>query len=484
MPVDLANARAPAAAEDAGAAPVPGALPFTLAFRPAAYNPVSALPPVQSYACAAAHGNWLIVGGRLGQGLHKFNQTGQNFIEDDSNTFLWVIDPRAGTVASYALDPLPGPLKAALSATDQQAWYDRANDRMVVVGGYGYKADGSDMTTFDTLIAFTVADVMEAVIANAPAEKMAALFEVMHDPRLAVTGGALFNLDGVFVLAFGQSFYGQYRPFSSIVQQYTSNIALFTLNPRPPLAILSYSSLTSSDATAPYHRRDGNFIDDIDPATGRDRVAGLGGVFRPGIIGAYNDAVYIDRQGAVVDATLAQRFNAYTCPVISVWDAAAKATYHTFFGGISGTYYFQTPQQRAVFELVTKEGRNDGLPFVADISTLVHDASGRYTEWIHTSPTPDNLLVGASASFIPDDQLFAGGVFTANGHVRLDALTPGTPLRIGWIFGGILALNPLPLVPSTGTTAVNSVYEVWIDPRPMAAIPASAGKSAKPDYGN
>lgn len=482
MQVELSDS--PRAAADRAEGLVQDALPFTLSFRAADYNPVSALPPLQSYAFAAAHGSWLIIGGRLGQGLHKFNQTGQNFIEDDSNTFLWVINPRAGTVVSYPLDPLPGPLKAALSATDQQAWHDRANDRMVLIGGYGWKPDGSDMTTFDTLISFNVADVMQAVISKAPADEMAALFEVGHDPRLAVTGGALFNLDGTFVLAFGQSFYGQYRAFSSIVQRYTDDIALFTLNPRDPLAILAYASLSSGDTAAPYHRRDGNFIDDIDPATGRPRVVGLGGVFRPGIIGAYDDAVYIDAQGATVDSTLAQRFNAYTCPVISVWDAAGKATYHTFFGGISGTYYFQTPQQHAVFEQVTKEGRNDGLPFVADISTLVHDSSGGYREWIHPNPTPGNLLIGASASFIPDDRLFGSGVFTPNGHVRLDALQPGTSLHIGWIFGGILALNPLPLVPSTGTTAVNSVYEVWLDHRAMAAIPASEGRSAKPVYGS
>jgi hypothetical protein len=474
----------------------PNALPFTLQFRPVAYpGAVPPLPALQSYAVASSDGWWLVLGGMLGQGLHKFNQSGDNFSPDSADRSLWAINPARGTAVSFPLSSLPARLAAPLSATNGEYYDDRASDTLYVAGGYGWKADGSDMTTFPTLIAMPVQRMIKAIVAHASPTVIAGMITEGTDSVFQVTGGALLRVNGTFVLPFGQRFFGQYRAFGGsrggdtssradslpFRQEYLSSISLFTLNPRRPLTILSRSILTSSDPSAPYHRRDGNFVDDIDPATGQPRVAGFGGVFPPGVIGGYESAVYVTPQGATVDSSLHQLFSQYICPVIGVWDSTRQVTYHTFFGGISNHYLTFSHIQDSVFKVVSAQGRNDGLPFISDISTLVENAAGQYKEWVSPQPIPDTLLVGATASFIPNDSLFAAGGFTRNGLLRLSARSPGDSLQIGWIYGGIEAQNPLPLFPSTGTSATNRVYAVWFVYRPSAGVPASAGHSATPD---
>lgn len=479
----------------AAAAVVSNALPYTLQFRPVSYAAGSALPALQSYAVASAGGKWLVVGGMLGQGLHKFNQSGDNFAPDSANRALWVIDPVAGTATSFPVASLPASIAAPLSATNAEGYFDRGTDTLYVAGGYGWKADGSDMTTFPTLLAMPVSAMISAILAHASPSTIAGMISEGRDSVFQVTGGALLRVNGTFILPFGQRFFGQYRAFGGssggdtssradslpFRQTYLRSVSIFTLNPRKPLTILSRSIVRSDDPSAPYHRRDGNFVDDIDPGTGQPRVAGFGGVFPPGIIGGYESGVYITPSGARVDTTLHQLFNQYICPVIGVWDSTSQVTYHTFFGGISNHYLTFSHTQDSVFKVVSAEGRNDGLPFIADISTLVQNAGGQYTEWVSPQPIPDTLLVGATASFIPSDSLYAAGAFTRNGLLRLSARSPGDSIQIGWIYGGIEAQNPLPVFPSTGTSATNRVYAVWFVYRPSGQVPASAGHSATPD---
>ncbi|HET8649444.1 MAG TPA: hypothetical protein VFL95_05355 [Gemmatimonadales bacterium] len=473
----------------------PAAIPFTLKFTPVTWSGPR-LPALQSYTWGSWNGIWIVFGGRINQGLHHFGQTGQNFPVDSTNRYLWVIDPMAQTVDSFLLTRLPDSLWPALTSDNQNFWMDRTRNILYTTGGYGWTADSSTMTTFGQITAVDVPGVINAVRQKASPAKVAACFRMRRDARFAVTGAVLDNIGGTFILPFGQYFDGQYRAFGPsaaesssgkpFTQRYTNQIALFTLNPRDSTpTVLAYTALTSADTAQPYHRRDGNFVDDVDPATGTLRLAGFGGVFPPGVIGAYDDAVYVTGQAATVDTALHQRFNAYEAPVIPLWDSAGRATYHAFFGGISGTYYFQSSEEDSAYRVVTKQGRNDGLPFVADISVLVNraDSAPQYREWILPVPTTsDTALVGASGAFIPSHKLFTGQVMTDNGVIRLDRIGPGKSIPIGWVYGGIQAQNPLPLEPSTGTAATNLLMGVTLTRTPMGAIPASAGNSAKPPY--
>jgi len=464
-------------------AAVDSALPFALVLLPVTAS--TPLPALQSYAVApASDGRWLVLGGRMGQGLHMFNAApAYNFPRDSTNFFMWVIDPVAAQSWSFDLRTLPAAVAAPLMASNQQTYYDASLDLLYVIGGYGWNAQGTDMITFPNLTVIPVTRMMSAVV-NGQADSVAALIRTSTDQRWAVTGGDLKRIGYDFYLVFGQRFDGQYRAFGPdsagelpFRQQYTQQIRRFRLNPRDTMSVLSYDVITSNDASAPFHRRDGNIFSDVDPASGATRISAFGGVFPPGIIGAYHDPVYIDGTGARVDTAFQQRFSQYTAPVVVAWDSANATSYRTFFGGIGGTYYFQAAGQAWAMDTVTKQGRNDGLPFTADITTVTQGASG-YSEWIMPYPMPDTLLLGATVPFIPSAAMIASGALTGEGIVRLNAFTAGDTATIGYIYGGILANCPLPLIPSSGTAASNLLFRVVLAYAPTAAIPASEGTPA------
>ena len=465
---------------------VAGALPFKMEFREMAYNTATQLPRLQSYAIAVTkNGNWIISNGRR-QGLHTFKPApAKNFIPDSSNNFLFLINPTTGSVGSFDVNQLPPSLSAPLKSTNPQFYYDRATDQLYLMGGYGWKADKSDMVTFNTLLRYNVSAMEEALQSNPTPQQIASLFEVASDDRYAVTGGILTKLNNTFYLVFGQNFMGQYRAFggTDFKQTYTEEIRAFTLKPNT-LQILSYGPIRSSDPDRPFHRRDGNIVEDVDPATGQMRIASFGGVFLPGVIGAYTYPVFIANAGTpLVVKTANQKFSQYECPVISLYDSSANSTvYHTFFGGISHHFYHQTDSQSKVYNLVTQEGRNDGFPFVADVSTFQQSADGTYKEFIHVDPTPNNRLVGSSVVFIPHSSIFSNGYAFPNGVLKMKNMPKDRPVLVGYVYGGVEAQNPLPLAPNTGTGVSNSVFGVYVTITPTAAIPADkAHESTKND---
>jgi len=458
---------------------IANALPFTIEFKQKDYGSASPLPYLQSYQIAVTRqGYWLVVGGRR-QGLHTFNQApATNFVKDSANNFIYVINPANGQYWSYDVKKLPDNLSAALQATNAQSCHDKKSDNFYLIGGYGWKADGSDMVTFNTIIRFKVEDLAQAVIAGTDP---ASLFSVDNDKRFAVTGGELYLLNNQFYLIFGQLFNGQYRPFGGgdFTQNYVENYAVFKLRPNS-LKILSYGSTSCTLPDHPFHRRDGNIIEDIDPKTGQNRISAFGGVFKPGIIAPYTYPIYIySASNYVIDTTFQQKFSQYTCPVINVFDSGTNsAIYHTFFGGIGHYYYSQTDSQKAVYDIATKQGRNDGFPFVADISTFVQTAAGTYTEYILPQHIANNRLLGSTLRFIVNPDIIAQGMAYDNGVVKLSNIPKGNKVLIGYIYGGIEAKNPLPLVPSTGTFVSNTVFEVYLTNTPMTALPASDGHEA------
>jgi len=456
----------------------PNAVPYTLDF--VVQPPASpALPALQAYSLGRTKdGRFLVVGGRITQGLHMFTQNEANFPKASSNTQLWVIDPKTSAYWSFDTTQLGAEIAGPLSATNAEAYQDPTSDQILIVGGYGWAGD--NMKTYNTIVSFPVTALAAQVASAKPdPNKIKALIKHATDDRFAVTGGALRKLGNVFYLLFGQKFTGQYRPFggSDYSQTYTEQIAQFTLKPSS-LQILSWGVQTSSDPSHPYHRRDGNIVDNVNPATGSDRITAFGGVFTVGKLGAYTNPIYIDPSGPTIDQANNQRFSQYQCPVIVAYDPKAKVVYHTFFGGIGATWFSQTPSQHQAYEQVSAQGRNDGFPFVADITSYVQQADGSFTEWILPQPTPQNLLLGASIDFIIDSGLVASGAATAKGVIHLDKWQPGEKKLIGYIFGGIVAQNPLPLVPNTGTVSANTLIAAYLTLTPSSAYPASDGHAA------
>jgi len=134
--------------------------------------------------------------------------------------------------------------------------------------------------------------------------------------------------------------------------------------------------------------------------------------------------------------------------------------------------------------VVTHQGRNDGFPFVADITTFLQSADGTYKEYIHTRPTPGNRLVGASINFIVSRQLMTERLAYGNGVIKLAKLPVTRGTLVGYIYGGIEAQNPLPLIPNTGTFVSNSVFKVILVRTPSAGIPADQGHESTKNNAN
>jgi hypothetical protein len=455
-------------------------LPFRISFVELPAD--TTRPAIQSYSWMVdPMGRWYVLGGRLA-GLHRFGTSGDNF--PNPNTSLWLVDPSTPKVTELLdltlLDPAIGD---PLMATNQQSYYDRATDEWLIIGGYGTDSTTKTDRTFPTLIRIPVAQFTAVVTSSAPpadkAAKVNAMVRHQVDPFFAVTGGALRRIGGRYVITFGQGFNGQYAPFTGLVaQQYTNAVRYFSLDPRTGLAV-NMGELLSADLDQPFHRRDGVFVDTVDPASGLARFAAFGGVFPPGKLDGYLYPVYVDEQlgqlTTIVDRSVQQLFSQYGCPTIVVHDPNRRAVFHTFFGGISRYYFHQTAAQKAVFDEVTAEGRNDGLPFISDITTLVVRADGTSSQYIAPDPVPGGALRGASTDFVP----IAPGTNPAvadSGVIDLSKIVVGATVVVGYIYGGIDADFPLPKIPSYGTQATNAMYRVEVtNAVSPAQLPASQG---------
>jgi hypothetical protein len=456
-------------------------VPFRIEFVEKKYASNNPLPGLQSYAIAVTKsGKWIISGGRS-QGLHTFKGApAKNFLPNLSNNFIYLVNPLDGSFTSFDVNTLPPDISAPLQANNQQYYYDKETDMMYIVGGYGWNVGQTNMLTFNTIMRYKVSDMELAMSSSPSADMINGLIARSSNDIFAVTGGALFRMGAEFYLVFGQRFDQQYRAFggSDFTQKYTEEVRIFKLKPGS-LDVLSAGATTNTAPDHPFHRRDGNIVNDLDPTTGAPRITALGGVFEPGVIGAYTYPIYIYGTGTPsMNRYISQKFCQYQCPVISVYNNTGNllpAVYHTFFAGISHYYYSQTPSQHDAYLKVTAEGRNDGFPFIADISTLVFRSDGSWDEYIQMDPTPGNRLVGSSVPFILSRSIMDNGYTYPNGVINLGKMPAGNRQLVGYIYGGVEAVNPLPLAANTGTTVSNSVFEVYLTPATTPVRPASQG---------
>ncbi len=475
----------------------PAQIPYTLEVeeQPA---PAANMPALHAYCLANLPNGWFIIGGRQTAGLHTFKtnpgETVNNFPLSAFNQYLWWFDANKHPVQVLDLNKLTPSFGDPLISTNQQCDYDASSGDWYIVGGYGMDSQSKMMRSFDTLTRIPAKQIA-GIVTNSTmtaAQKEQAIIAAIQNPMnrstnslFSVTGGALSKMpSGIYLLLFGQNFQGLYNPFDKAADPYTNEVRAFQIKPGTATVVGQPIRIPSADKDQPYHRRDLSIVSSVDPASGVPRIAGFGGVFPPGIIGAYTYPVYVSESFGQVqarpDRTAVQRFSQYECPVVVVYDKTGKAVYYTFFGGIGHYYYFQSPPQKQVYDLVTKAGRNDGLPFTADITTLLEKSDGSYAGYIAPQPMPGNKLRGASVEFIPE--LAAGRKFTGD-VFDLQAFKAGERTLIGYIYGGIDANFPLPCVPSNGTQGTNALYKMFLTHKPWAGvIPASQGHEAAGTY--
>lgn len=273
-----------------------------------------------------------------------------------------------------------------------------------------------------------------------------------------VTGGGMAQVGNYYYLVMGQDFEGLYSTSQGdygkwpVNQIYTQRIVAFWLTPPPNLsaAVLQVLQQDPNDQTAPYNRRDLNVVPELDPS-GAENIGVYGGVFVPGQETAYRQPILIENgiDLAHVSATVQsyqQMMSQYECAQLPMADQANGNMIQVFFGGIS-LYYLDYKTMK--FRM------DEGLPFIRDISMVVHGSSG-WSEFVRSEPLP--ALMGTDAAFIPNPAVASA----PNGVVLLNKIQGRT--LAGWVFGGILAATARTEGTTPSTHASNALYQVWVTP--------------------
>ena len=373
-------------------------LPFSLRLQEITWG---GAPRLQSFAVAQdCSGRWLFICGRT-SGLHGRGNDGggtslpANF--EGLNDRLWVIDPSRHQATSRSISDLGLTADVAASLTVTGPEFVQVDDRLYIVGGYGFSADHSSMKTYRQLTVVDVAATVNAILTGTPIGNH--LRQTVPDDWLRLTGGELEYLDGTFVLVFGQAFNYAYSPSSS--GNYSFQVRPFRVTDDGSTVTISKGTPKGSAAANPeFRRRDLNVVRATRP-DGLPCITAFGGVFTPDAH-AWSTMIDIYLQGGqvatVTDASgFQQRLCQYRCAVLPIYQASNRLSFTVFFGGISE------------FTFESNAFKRDGaLPFVNHVGCIKRSPSGA-TEWLVCQPassgsaTPLRLpdLLGTSAQYLP-----------------------------------------------------------------------------------
>lgn len=426
------------------------ALPFTLEIEQAAFS----LPAgIQAYASAIYEDQWVLLAGRS-NGLHGFDNVGNNFPPTDQNRTVYVVDPETGETWFRSLDDSGLTITQVdnLSATATQSF--QKGKYLYLVGGYGINRLTNEMETKSTLTTINLSYLIDWV--KGKKEDLSKAIKQVSDPLLQVTGGFLYQLNDhePFLLMLGQNFIGLYRDGSNGI--YTEQIRPFWVNEKKLSILPDRSQKTLPD----YRRRDLN----IAPVILNDKFAyiAFAGVFTLDT-GVWTVPITIKPDGSSYEpdpndpSTFKQAMNHYNCATFGLYSGKTKDMYVVFPGGISFGYF-------SGGEFTT----DPEFPFINQVTTIKIDKKNRFTQYLmngeypfiaSTGTNPGNqLLFGAEAVFFQKK----GVELYSNEVIRLDKLKK--PTVIGYIAGGIMST-----LPNTNTradsTASPYVFKVTLIPK-------------------
>lgn len=406
-------------------------LPFSLQIDTAPFGLPTGL---QSFAFGIYDGKWVMISGRT-NGLHGFDNIGNNFPPNYQNTNVYVLDPTTGESWSRSLTEPSAFLTQeeidTLSVTANQ--YFQKGRTLYLVGGYGINTATGDMETKSTLTAVDLKRIIRWVIYG---NEERFIRQTSH-PYLQVTGGFLFQTNDhePFLLMLGQNFVGYYRDNTNGI--YTEQIrAFWIIDDGKHLSIIPKDSpVTFPD----YRRRDLNIL----PVIRKNQFAyvAFAGVFTLNS-GVWTVPITIFPDGSSYEPdpsfpkTFKQAMNHYNCPTFGIYSTRSEEMFAIFPGGISYGYIVNGGLQ------VDSE-----VPFINQMTTVRIDKNDNYTQHlmnneypyiVSTGTNPGNqLLFGAEAQFFPKDGI---SLYT-NGVIQMDAL-PKEPTVIGYIVGGIMSTLP------------------------------------------
>ena len=401
-------------------------------------EPVSAqsVPPIHSFAFAQQGSKWLIVGGRT-NGLHGFS-TNDNFDVMYANEYIVVVDTTTWNYSMASIMSLPMNLKDPLRSTNME--YTVIGDYLYIGGGFGWDSTLNRYDTYSTLTAIRIDSMINAV---ENAQPIAAHIRQITNPELQVTGGEMMTIGDTTYLIFGHYFRGRYAetPGPTFVQVYSEEVKKFVINDDGTnLSITYYGSLTDTNN---FHRRDLNVGPTID-LNGNESWAAYSGVFRKDADLPYLSPIqYNTNCTYTVDTTFDQSMNNYTCPVLPVFDSVHGTMYTVFFGGCS-LYDYNPANGNMTYDSL--------VPFVHDISVMVHDANGTWAQVPLQVQLPSWL--GSNMKFVPLDTV---PVYD-NDVIRLRDVQ--SRILVGYLYGGIQATAPN----DQPSMANDTIFRVYLTP--------------------
>lgn len=445
-------------------------LPFKLSIDLA---PFSLSVGLQSFSLGVYGNKWLFVGGRL-NGLHGFDNAGNNFPPNQQNTSLFVFDLDTQITTEKPLNAPDSGLTQAqidtLSTTAAQ--YYQSGNTLYITGGYGFDNTSSTFTTKDVLTAINVPGLIHWVIDAAPSETAAQYIRQISDPVFQVTGGKMGQIsNGPTLLIFGQDFEGEYTGSSNGI--YTMQVRRFQINDDG--TNLSVEVLPPSLEDPAYRRRDLNVVSRVLRKNGKtiNSLIALSGVFTLDT-GVWTVPVEIAADGSPsmadpeLDTTFKQGMNNYDSANIHLYSSSDNLMYEVILGGITYEFYKDG-------ELQT----DDEIPFTNQVVTIKIDPNNNYTLYLMGNQYPfipsqfanpgNELLFGAEAEFIPvNAPLLSAGTFKApNEVINLDAIKE--PMVIGYIVGGIQ--SSLPNTNSRADSAASPyIFAVTLTPGKVSEI--------------
>ncbi len=441
-----------------------GGLPYTIEVTEVDFGSAE-LATLHSYSAAKFGGLWVLMAGRT-NGIHGLFAT-DGFPTESQNRDVWVIDPINLQTWHRTLDESQGFSEYqfnALTCVNNQ-FYTRG-DQLYLIGGYGVQTTDSGgietFGTFDTLAAVDLPGIIDWV-QNGTGTASDNIRIIQH-PTLKVTGGDVGEIAGRTHLVFGQDFDGTYNPGSN--GSYTNQVRSFEI-----IDDGTNLSIANASVTLPvdeYRRRDLNVFATmrLDGKGGLEEgITALSGFFTPPPgFGAWTVPVEIDENGLPdvgglpdpdAPGTFRQGFNGYHSAKVGLFSESTGEMHEILFGGISLQEY--DPVEDVV-------NADDLLPFINNITSVVVDAGGNYSQhYLGDFPElfdleGNRLRFGANAEFF-----LADGVSIYNNDViQLDTIAG--EVTIGYIFGGLTSNAPHPLFGSGVSAASNTLFRVTLKP--------------------
>ncbi|MBI3510131.1 MAG: T9SS type A sorting domain-containing protein [Bacteroidetes bacterium] len=410
-------------------------VPFTIEIEPVIAGP---LPGMHSFAFAQSGSKWLFIGGRT-NGLHGFS-TNSNFDVVYESDVITVIDTATWSYYSSPLGVLPFAEADPLRATNAQ--FTRIGDYLYIIGGFGFDSTANAYRTFPVVSAIQIDNMINAVINGTP---IAPHIRQITYTNLRVCGGEMTSLsDSTCLLFFGHNFYGRYSdpPQPTFTQIYSNELKRFKISDDGTnLFITNYSAITDTNN---FHRRDFN-LGPIIHSDGSFGSCVYSGVFRKDRELPYPWPINYDTlNGYAVDSSYSQQMNNYTCAMLPVFDSVQHTMFTVLFGGMS--QYDFNPSNGILTE-------DTLVPFVSDISVLVHAQNGAWAQVPLQLQMPG--LQGSNMQFVPLSSVPS----YSNDVVNLRNVSGR--ILAGYLVGGIV--SPTPNLPPT-SWANDTVYRVYLTP--------------------